>query len=230
VDVSAIVPLPSSVADHPAVAFAPVAGEAPVVRIVRSLLDAVPEDRMTVAAAEPVAVDCREVLAAQGFSVAVSVASGPGARAHCLIAALEYLANKPVSHVLVHDIRRPLASAALRDRVIAQLNNGSPIVMPALPVTDSVKAVDAHGSVIATLDRSTLRAVQYPRGFAVDQLAELLARRISDEFDELQETIRVGVPIAVVDGDPEALVVELPRDARFVEAVIAGLPPDSHRL
>ncbi|HEX2284704.1 MAG TPA: 2-C-methyl-D-erythritol 4-phosphate cytidylyltransferase, partial [Mycobacterium sp.] len=86
------------------------------------------------------------------------------------------------------------------------------------------------GAVTATLDRSTLRAVQYPRGFAADHLVELLARRTTDEFDELEDAIRAGVPIAVVEGEPEAFVAELPRDARFVEAIIAGRRPDSDGL
>jgi 2-C-methyl-D-erythritol 4-phosphate cytidylyltransferase len=55
----------------------------------------------------------------------------------------------------------------------------------------------------------------------------LLARRTSDEFDELLEAIDAGVPIAVVYGDPEAFIVELPRDARFVEAIITSRP-DRH--
>lgn len=93
--------------------------------------------------------------------------------------------------------------------------------MPTLPLTDSVKAVDARGSVTGTLARSLLRAVQYPRGFATDQLAQLLNQRVATEFDEVEEAIRAGVPIAVVDGDSDAFVAELPRDAAFVEAIIA---------
>jgi 2-C-methyl-D-erythritol 4-phosphate cytidylyltransferase len=88
-----------------------------------------------------------------------------------------------------------------------------------------VKAVDARGSVTETLDRSTLRSVQYPRGFTVDQLSQLLAQRTSDEFDELDESLRFGTPIAVVDGDADAFIVELPRDAAFVEAIIACRKP-----
>jgi 2-C-methyl-D-erythritol 4-phosphate cytidylyltransferase len=136
---------------------------------------------------------------------------------------LEYLDSQALSvrYVLVHDIRRPLASPDLRDRVIAELRNGSQVVMPALPITDSVKAVDARGSVTGTLDRSVLTAVQYPRGFTVEQLSGLLARRASEEFDELEEAITAGVPITLVDGDPSAFVAELPRDTAFVEAIIA---------
>jgi 2-C-methyl-D-erythritol 4-phosphate cytidylyltransferase len=177
-----------------------------------------------VAVAEPLAGAVRESLAAHGLStVGVAVAEDPGSRAQCLAAGLHYLKDQ-LCHVLIHDIRRPLASAALRDRVIAGLQAGSPVVMPAVAVTDSVKAVDANGSVTGSLDRSTLQAVQYPRGFTADQLSQLLAGRTSDEFDELDESLRTGTPITFVDGDSDAFVVELPRDAAFVEAIITCRP------
>jgi 2-C-methyl-D-erythritol 4-phosphate cytidylyltransferase len=95
-------------------------------------------------------------------------------------------------------------------------------------VTDSVKAVDARGAVTATIDRSTLRAAQYPRGFAVDQLLGLLDGRASDDFDELDEALRAGAPLTVVDGEPDGFAVELPRDSTFVEAIIACRQPDPH--
>ncbi len=81
---------------------------------------------------------------------------GPGSRAQCLAAGLHYLKGQP-RHVLIHDIRRPLAPEGIRDRVIAGLRAGSSVVMPVLAVTDSVKAVDASGSVTGTLDRSSCR-------------------------------------------------------------------------
>jgi 2-C-methyl-D-erythritol 4-phosphate cytidylyltransferase len=224
--VGAIVPLPISVADNRAAAFTPLAGEAPLIRVLRTMLGAVTEEAAVVATAESLVDDVREYLAAHGLSVGVAVAAGT--RAQCLVAGLDYLERKSVSprHVLIHDIGRPLASAGLCDRVIAELRLGSAVVMPALPLTDSVKAVDARGSVTDTLDRSVLQAVQYPRGFATDQLARLLTRRASDDFDELDEVIRAGVPITVVDGESDAFVAELPRDTAFVEAIIACRPTD----
>jgi 2-C-methyl-D-erythritol 4-phosphate cytidylyltransferase len=221
VELSAIVPLPIAVGDIRAAVFTPLAGEPPLVRILRTMLGAAIEPAAVVATAEPLVDDVRKCLAAHGLSVGVVVAAGT--RAQCLTAGLEYLERKSISprHVLIHDVRRPLASAGLSDRVIAELRRGSAVVMPTLPLTDSVKAVDARGSVTGTLARSLLRAVQYPRGFATDQLAQLLNQRVATEFDEVEEAIRAGVPIAVVDGDSDAFVAELPRDAAFVEAIIA---------
>ena len=211
-ELAAILPLPATLADN---AFVPLAGEAPLVRVARAMLGAA-----VVAAAAPLVDRVRETLAAQGLStVAVVAAEDPGSRAQCLLAGLRHFRDPP-QHVLIHDIRRPLAPASLRDRVIAALQAGNPVVMPTLPVTDSVKAVDAQGLVTSTLDRSALRAVQHPRGFTVEGLSELLAGCASDDFDELDETLRTGMPITLVDGDADAFVVELPRDTAYVEAII----------
>jgi 2-C-methyl-D-erythritol 4-phosphate cytidylyltransferase len=216
VDLAEIVPLPSMFVDNAAAVFAPLAGEAPLARVVRTMRGA-----GVVAVAEPLVAAVLEILAAQPFSaVDVAVAEDPGTRAQCLAAGLHHLKDRS-RHVVIHDIRRPLAPAVLRDRVIAGLLAGSRVVMPALAVTDSVKAVDASGSVTETLDRSTLRAVQYPRGFTTDQLSHLLAGHTSEDFDELDESLRSGTAITLVDGDSDAFVVELPRDAVFVEAIIA---------
>ena len=180
----------------------------------RTLLDAVAEPgRIVVAAAEPLVDDVRAALASEELaSVSVAAVAGSASRADCLGAALEYLrqASFSTTHVLVHDISSPLASADVAQRVIAGMRGGGTVVMPELAVTDSVKAVDAHGSVTATVDRSVLRAIQFPRGFAIDTLAGLLAHRTSDDFDEIAVAIGAVAPITFVDGDPDAFRAELP--------------------
>jgi len=230
VDLSAIVPLPISAADDKAAAFLPLAGEAALPRVVSALIDAVIEPgRVVVAAAQPLIDDARESLASQGFStVSLVEVGGTGNRARCIAAALAHLdgAAFSTSHVLLHDMSQPLVSSEVRDRVVAGLHGGGGVVMPAHAVTDSVKLVDGHGSVTGTVDRSALRAVQYPRGFDVHQLAALLSRAASSEFDELAAVLAEGVRITVVDGDADGFRVELPRDLQFVEAVMGSRPPD----
>jgi 2-C-methyl-D-erythritol 4-phosphate cytidylyltransferase len=214
----AIVPVPATVADNKSAAFAPLAGETALVRVVRAALGG--DASVVVAAAESLVESCQKQLAAQGLSSYRMVpADGPGTRADCLAAGL---AHTSARFVVVHDIRRPLVSSALQTRVVVALRAGNPIVMPALPLTDSVKAVDADASVTATLERSALQTVQYPRGFTTHVLSELLAHRVSDDFDELEEALARRVAITVVDGDPDAFVVELPGDTAFVEAIIAS--------
>jgi 2-C-methyl-D-erythritol 4-phosphate cytidylyltransferase len=231
-NLSAIVPLPVSVADNKAVAFTPLVGQAPLARVVRVMLSAVDDPgRVIVAAAEALACDVDESLASHGLSsVRVVTVPDEATRAQCVLAALAYVDSETVSstHVVLHDISRPLVSAAVQDRVIAGLRNGGAVVVPALPVTDSVKTVDTHGSVTGTLDRSALRAIQYPRGFAVDQLSQLLEQRTSDDFDELRAAIGAGVSITVVDGACDGFRIDLPRDEQYVDALIASRRLEPH--
>jgi 2-C-methyl-D-erythritol 4-phosphate cytidylyltransferase len=227
-EVSAIVPL--AMPDAEDVAFVTVAGEALVSRVVRALLDVVSgSGRIVVAVAEPLADAVRRILADGNLlSAHVVAAAGSGTRGDCLAAALECVHGQGTTPhaVLVYDLRQPLPVRDVCDRVIAALCAGSPVVFPVLPVTDSVKAVDGHGRVTRTLDRSTLQIVQYPRGFAADRLDELLARRASENFDEIAEAIAAAAPVTTVQGDAAGFIAELPRDAEFVEAVIASRWPD----
>lgn len=227
-ELSGIVPLPITLADNKAAAFGPLAGAAPLAWVVRSMLDgakASGPQRIVVAAAEQLLDDVADCLAAHHLAD-VAVVPASDSRADCVAAGLEYLQDQgfPTQYVLVHHIRWPLTSGGTVGRMAAELGVGAAVVMPALPFTDSVKAVDEHGSVIGTLDRSQLQTVQYPRGFSAARLAELLAQNASDEFDELDQSLRVGVPITVMDGDPSAFAVDLPADAVLVEAVIATRP------
>lgn len=219
-------PLPVSVVDNPAAAFLSVGTEPPLARIVRSMLDTVAEpSRTVIATAASLVGEVRTTLASQDLAaVGVAAVGGLAHRADCLGAALEYLrrAAFSTSHVLVYDIASPLAPADLAARVVEGMRCGGTVVMPALAVTDSVKAVDRHGSITATVDRSVLRAVQYPRGFTVDALAGLLERGASADFDEIAVAIDAAVPVTFVDGDPDAFRAELPEDAEFVEAIIAS--------
>jgi 2-C-methyl-D-erythritol 4-phosphate cytidylyltransferase len=212
-ELAAILPLPAALAES---AFIPLAGEASLVRVARGM-----PGSALVAAAAPLVERVRDSLAAQGLSaVDVAAVEAPASRAQCLVAGLRRFHYSP-RHILIYDIRRPLAPESLRDRVVAALSAGNPVVMPVIAVTDSVKSVDAHGSVTGTLDRSTLQTVQYPRGFAADELSRLLAGHASEDFDELEAALRAGTPIMPVDGDADAFIVELPRDADFIEAIIA---------
>ena len=70
-----------------------------------------------------------------------------------------------VDTVLVHDVARPFVPVDVVHRVLARLADGADAVVPARPVTDTIKQVDEEGAVVATLDRSGLRAVQTPQGF-----------------------------------------------------------------
>jgi 2-C-methyl-D-erythritol 4-phosphate cytidylyltransferase/2-C-methyl-D-erythritol 2,4-cyclodiphosphate synthase len=96
---------------------------------------------------------------------------GGATRQASVRAGLEALAAQKPDIVLIHDAARPFASAGLVSRAIdAATKSGAAI--PALPVTDTVKSVDAAGQVDKTLDRAALRLVQTPQAFAYPALLD----------------------------------------------------------
>ena len=124
--------------------------------------------------------------------------------------------------VLVHDAARCLTPSEVIRRVVDRVRAGSPAVVPVLPVTDTVKTVDARGMVTGTPDRATLRAVQTPQGFLTETL--LAAYRAAAEdiaTDDAGLVERLGVPVATVTGDVRALKITTPADHRSAETILA---------
>ena len=106
--------------------------------------------------------------------------------------------------VLVHDSARPFASAALMTRVLAALEGGCPAVIPGIAVTDTIKSVDADGRVLQTHERSGLRAVQTPQGFALAPLRDAHARAVEQGWEVTDDAglmERCGHPVLVVEGE-----------------------------
>ena len=121
--------------------------------------------------------------------------------------------------VLVHDAARPLTPTDQIQRVVAALVEGMRAVIPVLPVTDTIKAVDANGAVLGTPERAGLRAVQTPQGFETALLRRAYQQSVS-VTDDASLVENLGVPVHTVAGDPLAFKVTTPLDLRLARAVI----------
>lgn len=172
-----------------------------------------------VTVAEPLLDAVREAIVGQGFvAVRVQAADPPGDRLQCVAAGMQTVAGP--GQVLVHDLEWPMVSTVVVERILTSIRAGAVAVMPARPVTDSIKAVDDTGVLAATLDRSALRVVQYPRGFDAEVLALLVNRSQTSMFDELEAALATGTHVTLVEGGDEAFRVELPRDTGYLVAFI----------
>lgn len=120
--------------------------------------------------------------------------------------------------VLVHDVARCLAPPDLFGRVIKAVRAGHPAVVPGLPVTDTVKVVDAQGRVLATPDRDSLRGIQTPQGFLRPVLEHAHAGGAS-ATDDAGLVERAGGHVRVVSGDPLALKITSPLDLTVATAL-----------
>jgi len=129
--------------------------------------------------------------------------------------------------VLVHDAARPFVPASVVEAVIAAVAAGADAVVPALPVVDTVKEVASREgveSVVRTVDRSLLRAVQTPQGFrrAVLRHAHELAGGFGAEgaTDDAGMVERAGGTVVVVPGSEEAFKVTRPFDLLLARALL----------
>jgi 2-C-methyl-D-erythritol 4-phosphate cytidylyltransferase / 2-C-methyl-D-erythritol 2,4-cyclodiphosphate synthase len=143
---------------------------------------------------------------------------------------LEALAREdPPKIVLIHDGARPFASAKLLARAHdAAARHGAAV--PGLPLTDTVKQVDAKARVIATPPRETLRSVQTPQAFAFDLI--LAAHRKAAQAgqtgltDDAAIAEWAGHAVYVFDGEPENMKITNTEDFVHAEAKLLGKLPD----
>ncbi|HEY6831015.1 MAG TPA: bifunctional 2-C-methyl-D-erythritol 4-phosphate cytidylyltransferase/2-C-methyl-D-erythritol 2,4-cyclodiphosphate synthase [Pseudolabrys sp.] len=152
---------------------------------------------------------------------------GGATRQASVRAGLEALASHAPDIVLIHDAARPFASPALIARAIAAAEKTGAAI-PALPVSDTVKSVDAQGLVDKTLDRTTLRTIQTPQGFAFKPLLEAHRRAAHEGRDDFTDDAALaewaGMKVAVFEGEPGNIKITTPDDfARAEAAQLAAL-------
>ena len=139
-----------------------------------------------------------------------------------MLAGLNALERAEPDFVLVHDSARPFATLALVDRAIAAVK-ASGAAIPALPVTDTVKEVDAQERVSRTIDRTTLRLIQTPQAFAFATLLDAHRRAAQegrhDFTDDAALAEWAGLSVTAFAG--EAGNIKLTTAEDFVKAASA---------
>lgn len=149
--------------------------------------------------------------------------------------------------VLIHDAARPLTPPDVFSRVFDAVEQGHCAVVPALPVTDTIKAAHRPGSgqpegsapdapqvetVRETLPRAELRAVQTPQGFTLEFLQQAFAHigeLPEDEAERLTDEAMIaedmGVPVVLVPGSAQSLKITTPTDLITAEALMQAPRP-----
>jgi len=202
-------------------------GQPLLVHAVRALSIARAVGLVVVAAPQAELAAVRSLLSPAVGDTELLVVAGGRTRQESVSLALAVL-PADVDVVLVHDAARPLAPAELADAVSAAVRAGADAVVPGIPVADTVKQVDTAGRVERTLDRSRLRAVQTPQGFAREVLvaahraaADAAADESEAATDDAGLVERIGGTVLVVGGSEEAFKVTRPIDLVLAEAVLA---------
>jgi 2-C-methyl-D-erythritol 4-phosphate cytidylyltransferase len=187
---------------------------------VQGLLAAGCVERVVVAVGTGYLEQARAVLAHAGERVQF-VVGGPE-RSDSVRCALSTVPDAEV--VLVHDAARCLAPASVICAVVDAVLAGQPAVVPVLPVTDTVKQVDADDRVVRTVDRAALRVVQTPQGFAADLLRRAHQAADGPATDDAGLVERLGETVTTVPGHPLAFKITTPFDLLVAEAVAGRVP------
>ena len=126
-----------------------------------------------------------------------------------------------ISIVVVHDAARPLVTAKMISDVIAEARQGRGAA-PALPVFDTLKRMDEHGTIVETVDRTNLVRIQTPQAFPREMIerahAEARAMRI-DATDDAALCERLGMEVVMVPGSERAMKITTEADFARAEAL-----------
>lgn len=198
-------------------AFRQLEGQSLVERAVQGLLDSGVVDTVVVAVPADRTDEAKLILGHKA-----TVVAGGADRTESVSLALAALSESVAPQfVLVHDAARPLTPPALIARVVDALRAGHAAVVPGLPVSDTIKAVDANGVVLDTPERAGLRAVQTPQGFATELLVRAYRGAGTADFtDDASLVEHVGGQVQVVDGDPLAFKITTPLDLLLAQAIV----------
>lgn len=125
-----------------------------------------------------------------------------------------------VDRVLIHDGARPFVSRDMIDRVLEACRDGGAIA--AVPVTDTIKEVDAEGTITGTPDRARLWQAQTPQGFPREAILRAYVRAREEGVaatDDAALFERYAGPVRVVMGAARNLKVTRPEDLAVAEAL-----------
>lgn len=197
-------------------AFVPLLGRPLLWHCVQGLLAAGCVERVVVAVGAQYHGQARAALVDAGERV--QIVTGGAQRSDSVRAALQSVPDAEV--VLVHDAARCLTPVSVIQAVVAAVLAGQRAVVPALTVVDTIKQVDTDGRVVATVDRTVLRVVQTPQGFAADLLRRAHQVPSGPVTDDAGLVERLGETVTTLPGHPHAFKITTPFDLVVAEAVV----------
>lgn len=217
-------------ADRPK-AFAPLAGRTILARSLDSVFGMQREAQVVVVAPADLVDEARSIAtdAAGPAAEYVSVVPGGVTRQLSVAEGLAALGDS-VRIVLVHDAARALTPVSVFDAVVTGVAQTASGIVPGVPVTDTIKRVDDDESVVETVDRAELRAIQTPQAFPRAALAAAYAAADREHTDDAALFAAAGNTVSVIDGDQRSFKITTPWDLRRAEAVLGEDAPDTSGL
>ncbi|NLR95999.1 bifunctional 2-C-methyl-D-erythritol 4-phosphate cytidylyltransferase/2-C-methyl-D-erythritol 2,4-cyclodiphosphate synthase [Rhizobium sp. P38BS-XIX] len=151
----------------------------------------------------------------------IEIAFGGPTRQQSVLAGLRHLKPNGVTHVMIHDAVRPFFDHDLLDRVAAALADGAPAVLPAMPVTDTLKRGNTEGLVVDTVPRAGLHAAQTPQSFRFTDILDAHERAEADGRTDFTDDASIAewcnLPVTLVIGSADNVKLTIKRDIAMAD-------------
>jgi len=171
----------------------------------------------------------RRLFLGHGLDRVGPIVTGGEQRQDSIDQALRALTVEPGDLVAVHDGARPLVTGELVERLCQGLE-GWDGAIPAVPVKDTIKRVEASGRVLQTLVRAELRAVQTPQIFLAEVLQTAYREALTRGYvgtDDASLVEWIGGRVRVLDGDYRNLKITTAEDLALAERLVDQVDPSS---
>lgn len=156
----------------------------------------------------------------------LDLVTGDASRQSSTLRALEHLSSRPPSHVLIHDAARPFLDGEVMSRVIEGLSEAGG-VLPALPVSDTIKRADPALLVLETVPRTDLHAAQTPQGFAFEAILAAHRSAAEQKLDGFTDDAAIAawaeLPVRIVLGSPDNVKLTWARDIALANERLGGM-------
>ncbi|GGE83473.1 2-C-methyl-D-erythritol 4-phosphate cytidylyltransferase [Mycetocola zhadangensis] len=202
-------------------AFAPLAGRTILEHSLDSVFGMQRESQVVVVVPSALVDEAASMVtdAAGAAHKYVRVVAGGATRQQSVALGLAEL-DASVRIVLVHDAARALTPSSVFDAVVTGVAQTASGIVPGVAVTDTIKRVDDDESVVETVDRAELRAVQTPQAFPRAALDAAYAEAEREHTDDAALFAAAGNTVSIIDGDDRAFKITTPWDLRRAEGLL----------
>ena len=177
-------------------------------------------DEIVLVSREDALEKCAQLCHDYSVSKVTKVVVGGKNRNESALAGLTQI-RREAKIVLIHDGARPLVT----EKVVRAVVHAGVLyknAAPAVPVNDTIKEAEGD-TVVRTLDRSRLSAIQTPQAFVPDLVKGALTAAVQNKkeyTDDCAAVEAMGVPTHLSEGDPENIKITRPVDLTLAAAIL----------
>lgn len=171
-----------------------------------------------------------EIVRKEGFRKVTHVVSGGATRQQSVRSGIE-AAPEDGDILLIHDGVRPFTTTEMIEASVRAAQQYEAVIF-GVPVKDTVKEVEAHQTVVRTLERASLYQIQTPQAFRAGLIREAHRMAASEGFvgtDDASLVERMGIKVRILLGSYENMKLTTPEDLEFARFILERREADRQK-